>query len=199
MIGHTQPTHAVEKWNRSRDDFVDWDSVYEFFAGSEWSRQSINLEEVPRDGIDLSGASFTGDRLDNWQLTGANLCWADFSHVVLNGARLDGAVICGARFTTSEMQRTSLRGADLTESLFCGGAILVGADLAGADLTGAVFDRVRIDKMNLAGADLTDVQWRNVAGVLDGHLVVLRNASTEQVLASGLLGRPDTHEPNEWL
>lgn len=71
------------------------------------------------------GANFTGAKLNETQLQGANLSKADFSQADLTGAGLDDAMLHLATFENADLREASL-----------GHAMLFKANLQGIDLTG---------------------------------------------------------------
>ena len=106
-------------------------------------------------GVDLREARFDEARLDFAHLGRAILSGASFT-----GTRLDGADLAGARLQGANLVRATLLGADLTGARLqmadLGGAALQGASLAFAGLEGASLRNAELDGANLQVARLAD-------------------------------------------
>jgi uncharacterized protein YjbI with pentapeptide repeats len=122
----------------------------------------------------------SGEPMNGWDLTGADLHALDFSSAELREALLECSNLRGCHFTSTDLRGAVLTRADLTdaelrsaqlEQANLGEAEATGADFTGAKLRGATLDRARLEKATLArallrgasllearlaGADLTD-------------------------------------------
>jgi uncharacterized protein YjbI with pentapeptide repeats len=113
-------------------------------------------------------------RLNNANLSAANLIKSDLSLVLLSGANLrmasliwadlHGAILYGADLTGAELGEANLSGTNLVNANLSGadcrkanltGANLSHANLSGADLEGADLTMANLSNANLSGADLT--------------------------------------------
>ena len=116
-------------------------------------------------------AVFAFKDMSGIDLSGRNLCDADFSGAVmiscnLRGVRLDNAILFCADLTGSDVREATLRRADLR-----------GSCMRNADLTGANLERSKLSGAMAARADFTDaiLKWAN-----------LRRANLKQAILKGV-------------
>ncbi|HEV2543285.1 MAG TPA: pentapeptide repeat-containing protein [Methylobacterium sp.] len=143
-------------------------------------------------GLDLAGADLADARLEETDLSGANLRRvslagalarsADFAGACVEEADFSGADLSGARFTGIAGGQASFREAMIEDADFSGatmrfarldkalldGARFEGADLWGTDFTGAdaddsVFRKARLDEANLSDCNLTGADFEGAS------------------------------------
>lgn len=132
-------------------------------------------EDNPKIAPDLGETNLSLTyRLNNANLSAANLIKSDLSLVLLRGANLrmasliwadlHGAILYGADLTGAELGEANLSGTNLVNANLSGadcrkanltGANLSHANLSGADLEGADLTMANLSNANLSGADLT--------------------------------------------
>jgi len=151
--------------------------------------ESLNSDEVPLIGVDLSDAFLQDVDLHKAELRRANFAAADLRRAVF-----DKADLADANFRSANLRGAFLRDSDVNRASF-NDADFTGADLDRADLGGASFMGA-----DLSGVDLADVRnwqkiegirWANVHGVLDapdGFIVWAMNH-----------GAVDMADPDQWL
>lgn len=106
------------------------------------------LQDADLSRADLTNASFSGARMENANLAGARL-----TNCEMSGARLSGADLSGADLTNCEFANADLRNAKL------GNARLVNADFANADLREADFSGASLINTDFDGARLDGARW----------------------------------------
>ncbi|MER2253004.1 pentapeptide repeat-containing protein [Methylorubrum podarium] len=143
-------------------------------------------------GLDLAGADLADARLEETDLSGANLRRASLAGVLARSAGFAGACVeeadfsgadlSGARFTGIAGGQASFREAMIEDADFSGatmrfarldkalldGARFEGADLWGTDFTGAdaddsVFRKARLDEANLSDCNLTGADFEDAS------------------------------------
>ena len=124
--------------------------------------------------FELSGADLRFADLSKLQMQGANLQGADLTKAEIRGTNLTGADLSGARLVE----------ADMTEAI-CLEAELSDANLTGTDLSGTTLERSTLDNATLLGAIVSDKTIFEINSCKDADL---RFARAEPV-ASSLLER----------
>ncbi|KAB8331169.1 pentapeptide repeat-containing protein [Scytonema tolypothrichoides VB-61278] len=112
--------------------------------GSETSgarRQAI--EELYKEGADITGLDADGADLRGINLSGANLERASFKNAILEEANFEGANLYRANFTGANLKSANFKGANLW------GADLTGVDLYEAHLEGTDLGNATLNKANL--------------------------------------------------
>ena len=99
---------------------------------------------------DLSRSHLPELFLENAEMPGVILAWAD-----LQRAKLMGSNLAGARLEQADLREANLSGADL-RSCKLNNANLINADLRGADLRGADLTLAKLQGARLIGAKLDD-------------------------------------------
>jgi len=136
--------------------------VQEGFADqwNNWRKFNILADN---DEIDLTDANLSGAFLDYFNLSDAQLFFADLSNASMCDANLCGADLSNANLQGAKLTGTNLTGANLS------GADLRGADLRDANLTNTNMDGALTGELeseidpdmvtddNGADADITDV------------------------------------------
>ena len=116
------------------------------------------INEKTLTGANFSGSILTDGRLnccllDNANLSGVVAVRTDFRGADLTGANLEGADLRESEFNETSLQGANLRAANL-QNADLSTASLEGVDLRGADLTGAQLLRSDLDDADLRGAIL---------------------------------------------
>ena len=129
--------------NATQPYYQTWQPVHFSEAENNEGQQLKLLENLVKEGTDLSGIQLEKACLNEIDLnhayllqanlSGAMLLYANLSNALLAQANLSGAALFYANLQDANLIYANLRGADLT------GADLTGADLTGADLTGSLF------------------------------------------------------------
>jgi uncharacterized protein YjbI with pentapeptide repeats len=135
----------------------------------------INLQQANLAGANLSGAHLSKAKLSKAKLIGADLRGAHLSEAILIGVNLSGVDLFRADLSKAKLWGADLRGANLGEADLRGanlrGADLSKADLRGADLCGADLSRAHLSGADLSGAmGLTQVQVDSAWGGEDTKL-----------------------------
>ncbi len=139
--------------------------------------------DAPTAGMDCSGkglsaVKWSGKRLsggffDDARLQDADLSRADLTNASFSGAKMENANLAGARLTNCEMSGASLSGADFTgadltncnfddadlRNAKLSGARLVNADFSDADLREADLSGARLISTDFDGARLDGAHW----------------------------------------
>lgn len=125
----------------------------------------VILEEADLIGADLSyadlsEASVMGADMQEALMTGAQFAGADLTDALLSGAHLGEARLVGAVLANAVLEDTDLRGADLTNADLSG-ASLLRTKLSGATLDGADLDGADLSETNLRVAcyDKSTITW----------------------------------------
>lgn len=118
----------------------------------------INLEEADLRGMNLGWANFSGAYLYKANLNMAYLGWANLNRVILNRAdlgmaNLHGATINNADFNWAYLGNADLSGTNIIESEFFQ-ANLGGADLSDSKLNNVNFNWANLNCANLSRSDL---------------------------------------------
>jgi uncharacterized protein YjbI with pentapeptide repeats len=116
--------------------------------GSETSgarRQAI--EELYKEGADITSLDADGADLRGINLSGANLTGASFKNAILKEANFEGAILKEANFTRADLEKANFKGANLWS------ADLTGADLCEASLEGTNLSKAVLIKANLCRAN----------------------------------------------
>jgi uncharacterized protein YjbI with pentapeptide repeats len=127
----------------------------------------INLQQANLAGANLSGAHLIGAHL-----IGVNLSEAHLSEAILIGVNLSGVDLFRADLSKAKLWGADLSGANLGEADLRGadlrGAYLSKADLRGADLSGADLSRAHLGRANLSGANLSKAKlsWADLSGAM---------------------------------
>ena len=108
-------------------------------------------EEFDMSGMDLSFVDFTDAYLYGANLSGSDLTGADFSGAYMEEANLNGAKINNAHFNKAYMRCATLTGAEISHSSF------EGANLNEASLMNAVISYTRMEGTRMVRAVITDV------------------------------------------
>ena len=109
---------------------------------------------------DLTGANLQYANLDNASLEEVDLSRANLEGASFVGAHLDQALLAGANLTDANLEGASLSGAEL-EGANLHSAWLRGADLQGASLVGANLSNAVLHFANLAGATMSGAHLCN--------------------------------------
>ncbi len=127
------------------------------------------MNGVGLEGATLTGANFTGARMRGIDLVGATLIGANLSGADLTGARLDRTTLTGVRgmatatLTRADFNHANLSGTDLSganlSNTFLINADLKRANLANANLTSAYLDGAYLVRANLTGANLSHAEF----------------------------------------
>ncbi|MEW2305401.1 pentapeptide repeat-containing protein [Streptomyces sp. NPDC006655] len=143
--------------------------------GEASSPHIVNMDYLPSEATDLSGATLRDANLNHADLLDANLENADLRNADLRRANLESADLFGANLehadlrgtylgstnlTVADLRYTNLTGVDLTTARGLTAADLAGADLNGADLRGVDLRGANLDKTKLTGADLRGANLR---------------------------------------
>lgn len=165
------------------------------------------MEAVCLDGVDLTGASakgavlahasFVNARLDDCDLTAANLgrascvstsaCRAVFTRAILFETNFSNAVLQGANFSAAETLYVKFAGADLSGALL-DEVLLYQTDLSRTRLNDASIHGVQFLDNNMVATDFTGVR---------GHKAVFMNVNGENLCFDGadLSGAMFVQEP----
>jgi len=100
--------------------------------------------------VKWSGKRLSGGFFDDAKLQDADLSRADLTNASFSGAKLQNANLASARLTNCEMTGASLSGADLS------GADLTNCNFADADLRNAKLVRARLVNADFSDADLRE-------------------------------------------
>lgn len=130
--------------------------------------QELNADRIPLVGVDVSGASLQGIRLDRAQLLRSNFSAADVRQGFFHASD----------FTDADLQRANFRGSDLHAACFQG-ANLDDADLWGADLTGSDLTDVTLRNADLRYSVLRDIRWKKIKNIKMANLFGVKDAPRE--------------------
>jgi uncharacterized protein YjbI with pentapeptide repeats len=103
-------------------------------------------------------------RLQNADLTGANLADADLKYGRLEGANLKDANLTNANLGWVNLQYANLEGTNL-KSAYLKRANLNGANLSGSNLKYAILVWATLDNANFTGANLNYANLANIKGI----------------------------------
>ena len=109
-------------------------------------------------------------RLEEADLTGANLWGTNLGGAALSGVDLSGANLSGTNLRAADLSGVNLTGANLSSTNLCQ-AQLIDANLSGADLCGAQLEGANLNGANLAEALLNEngaAEQLSQAASLDG-------------------------------
>ena len=125
------------------------------------------LQDLNKDGVDLSGVDLHKAFLRGISLQQAHLSEADLSKANLGGAHLSEADLSKANLGAAFFSGANLSKADLSEADL-GGANLSGAHLSEADLSEAYLGWANLSGANLSEADLSeaDLSKANLSGAI---------------------------------
>jgi hypothetical protein len=121
----------------------------------DWTTDPFNHED--KQSFDLSGADLSYANLSRAILVAADLSGADLSYADLSGAGRKGAILPGVHFYNADLSGTVLGGVDLS-----------GADLSYANLSGTNLTGVRLSDANLSSARM-DAGTQLAAARLDNR------------------------------
>jgi len=130
--------------------------------------QELNADHTPLVGVDVSGASLQGIRLDRAQLLRSNFSAADVRQGFFHASN----------FTDADLQSANFRGDDLRAACFQG-ANLDDADLLGADLTGADLTDATLRNADLRYSVLRDIRWKKIKNIKTANLFGVKDAPRE--------------------
>jgi hypothetical protein len=116
-------TAGVHPWNEWRQQNPEIRPNLSRVRLNELDLTGANLEETVLTDSELRGVKLTGANLAMADLSGARLDVADLREVNLEGANLFNAALGGANLTNASLRNANLAGASLV------GALLKGADL----------------------------------------------------------------------
>lgn len=111
-------------------------------------------------GADMAFADLAGINFANCIFTGADLEGATLERCNLENAHFEGANLAAAIFVNANLFSSNLTNADLADADLRN-AILVQSNLTGADLTEADLQNVNLRDSNLRGANLEAANLRN--------------------------------------
>jgi uncharacterized protein YjbI with pentapeptide repeats len=158
----------------------------------------VRLDEANLTNADLIFADLTGASLIKAQIRGAGLVRARLLGASLTLANLADATLMSADLRGAYLTRADLTGANLTDADLTRadltGANLTNADLTRTDLTGANLTGANLTGANLTGADLTgaNLTGANLTGAN------LTRAHLALATFAGALWPSDTEVPEGW-
>jgi uncharacterized protein YjbI with pentapeptide repeats len=156
---------------------------------AEWNawRFENGVNEPDLSGADLFWANLIGAQLRGANLFGADLRSAQLSNAELNHAELKGGDLSHANLRYANLADADLSGANLNYAMLSS-AILVVADLSAANLTSA-----NLTNANLSGADLSSADLSSAKlGGTNLNRAMLRNANLSgAMLADTVFGNVD--------
>ena len=148
------------------------------------------------DNLDLSGRNLRFAEFSSARLPYANFYMAKLQGADLSRAQLQGAVLFEAQLQDADLSRAQLQGADLSLAQLQGadlslaqlqGADLFRAQLQGADLSLAQLQGADLSLAQLQGADLSIAQLQGA----DLEYAELQGADLEYAQLQGSFGKPD--------
>jgi len=133
-------------------------------------RTLLSCEYCDLSGVNLSGESLRGVKLDGADLRNATLIGVDLSHAHLRNASLEGADLTSAILTNADLEGAVLFDSNLAGANFTA-ANLMETDLARATTSSTVFVQSNLSYATLSGVNLSDsdLGGANLTGArLDG-------------------------------
>ncbi|BAY87942.1 pentapeptide repeat protein (plasmid) [Calothrix parasitica NIES-267] len=123
--------------------------------GSETSgARKQAIEDLYKEGADITGLDADGADLRGINLSGANLERASFKNAILENANFEGADLREANFEGASLIGADLRGSNLW------GAILTGVDLHEAKLGGTNLSNANLNKVDLCEAQFGEYKGK---------------------------------------
>jgi len=132
--------------------------------------ENADLSDANLAGVNLKWANLTGANLWHANLTGADLLYVDLSGADLSEANLAGVRLICANLAGAHLLFTDFTGASLTETNFSGANLRVanftGARLAAANLTGVSLQQANLARANLNRAQLKNIEeWKEIKSI----------------------------------